>query len=675
MTPDKLQSARDRLDELDQRVVHALAERQRLVEEVAALKSDPSLPLQDATREHDLLARVAKLAESEKLDGYFVQSLYRRILEHSVRFQAARQGETKSDSTLVVAYQGIEGSYSDAASRAHLGASPREVRYHGYRSFGSAMDAVVRGDAELAILPIENSVVGSITETYDLLSRSDLHLVGEEIHRVEHCLLALEQVPLGLIRRVGSHPQALAQCSTFLGALEDCRVEFEEDTASAAMLVAESGDLSRGAIASEEAATRYGLQVLKRSVANEKEVYTRFVVIARQPRTADARLPHKTSLLVTIKHSEGSLAKGLDVLAQHKVNLTKLESRPSPERPWQYLFYMDFEGGLHEPQVAEAMKELAQHAEAVRVLGSYPRSAVGSANQVQYLSTARSSSGNAPSPNAKAAPAAKENKSYRLASRAHHAGDSVVEIKNVRIGGDAPFILIAGPCSVESREQITACARALHEAGCHLLRGGCFKPRTSPYDFQGLGFDGLTIMREAADAYGLAILTEVVHPGDVDAVAREADALQLGARNMQNFALLKAVGKTRLPVVLKRGLMSSIDEWLAAAEYIMSEGNARVILCERGIRTFETATRNTLDLSAVPVLRERTHLPIIVDPSHAAGRREWVAPLLRASRAVGANGAMIEFHPDPDTALSDGRQSLDLEQFATLAAEVTSVPA
>ena len=251
----------------------------------------------------------------------------------------------------------------------------------------------------------------------------------------------------------------------------------------------------------------------------------------------------------------------------------------------------------------------------------------------------------------------------------------MVEIKNVRIGGDAPFILIAGPCSVESREQITACARALHEAGCHLLRGGCFKPRTSPYDFQGLGFDGLTIMREAADAYGLAILTEVVHPGDVDAVAREADALQLGARNMQNFALLKAVGKTRLPVVLKRGLMSSVDEWLAAAEYIMSEGNSRVILCERGIRTFETATRNTLDLSAVPVLRERTHLPIIVDPSHAAGRREWVAPLLRASRAVGANGAMIEFHPDPETALSDGRQSLDFEQFAALAAEVASVPA
>jgi chorismate mutase/prephenate dehydratase len=246
----------------------------------------------------------------------------------------------------------------------------------------------------------------------------------------------------------------------------------------------------------------------------------------------------------------------------------------------------------------------------------------------------------------------------------------VVEIGRARIGATEPFAIIAGPCSVESREQITMCARTSHETGIALLRGGCFKPRTSPYDFQGLGFEGLTMLREAANAYGLAVVTEVLHPGDVEAVAREADALQIGARNMQNFALLKAVGKMRLPIVLKRGLMASVDEWLAAAEYIMDEGNHRVILCERGIRTFETATRNTLDLSAVPVLRERTHLPIIVDPSHAAGRRELVAPLARAARAVGAHGVMLEFHPDPSQALSDGRQSLDLEQFSALVADL-----
>ena len=675
MSP-QLQSLRNRLDELDQRVVQALAERQRLVAEVAAVKSDPSLPLHDVQRERDLLGRISALAEAEGLDGYFVQSVYRRILEHSVRFQAARQGTAEgNDAPLLIAYQGVEASYSHAAARTHFAASPREVRYFGYTSFGAALDAVMRDDAELAFLPVENSVVGSITETYDLLSRADLHLVGEEIFRVEHCLLALEQVPLGLIRRIGSHPQALAQCSTFLEALQDCRVEMEEDTARAAMLVAESGDLSRGAIASEEAATRYGLQVLKRSVANQKEVYTRFVVIARKPKTADPRLPHKTSLLLTTTHAQGALARCLDALAQQGVNLTKLESRPSPERPWQYLFYMDFEGGLHEEHVAKALQELTAHAEAVRVLGSYPRSAPGPASQVQYVAPATSSTAARTNGAAKPVEPPKENKAYRLASRAHRAQDTVVEIGRVRIGGEEPFALIAGPCSVESREQITLCARALHEAGGGLLRGGCFKPRTSPYDFQGLGFDGLTLMREAADAYGLAVVTEVLHPGDVDAVAREADALQIGARNMQNFALLKAVGKMRLPVVLKRGLMASVDEWLAAAEYIMGEGNARVILCERGIRTFETATRNTLDLSAVPVLRERTHLPIIVDPSHAAGRREWVAPLARGARAVGAHGVMLEFHPDPEQALSDGRQSLDLEQFAALAAEMFPVPA
>ena len=670
---EELHSVRTRLDELDQRLVQALAERQRLVAEVAALKADPALPLQDAGRERDLLGRVAKLAEAEHLDGYFVQSLYRRILEHSVRFQAARQGQSEETGALLVAYQGVEGSYSHAAARAHFGASPRTVRHHGYRSFPAALEAVTNGEAEFVILPIENSVVGSITETYDLLGRSDLHLIGEEILRVEHCLLALEQVPLGLIRRIGSHPQALAQCSTFLEALEDCRVEFEEDTASAAMLVAESGDLSRGAIASEEAAARYGLQVLKRSVANQREVYTRFVVIGRKPRIADARLPHKTSLLLTMAHAKGALAQGLDVLARKGVNLTKLESRPSPERPWQYMFYMDFEGGLHESHVAEALAELGKHAEAVRVLGSYPRSVAGTATQIDYANRSGESAlaPPAPKPAAGLTPA-QENRSYRLGSRHHRAEDTVIEIGKVRIGGDAPFVLIAGPCSVESDEQITRCARALHEAGGSLLRGGCFKPRTSPYDFQGLGLDGLALIRAAADAYGLAVVTEVVHPGDVEAVAREADVLQLGARNMQNFALLKAVGKTRRPVVLKRGLMASIDEWLAAAEYIMSEGNPRVILCERGIRTFETATRNTLDLSAVPVLRERTHLPIIVDPSHAAGRREWVAPLARAARAVGANGAMLEFHPEPERALSDGRQSLELDQFAALAAELLS---
>jgi len=322
---------------------------------------------------------------------------------------------------------------------------------------------------------------------------------------------------------------------------------------------------------------------------------------------------------------------------------------------------------LHEEHVDLALRELRKHAEAVRVLGTYPRSGASSIPIEQIAPTTPE-----PIPRkwARATCEAKENSAYRLASRASHAHDSIIEISGARIGGDAPFVMIAGPCSVESPDQIAACARAVRDAGGKFLRGGCFKPRTSRYDFQGLGFDGLTLLHEAARPYGLAIVTEVLHPADVDAVAREADVLQIGARNMQNFSLLKAVGNARVPVLLKRGLMASIHEWLSAAEYIMAEGNMRVILCERGIRTFETATRNTLDLSAVPVLRERTHLPVIVDPSHAAGRRELVAPLARAARAVGAHGVMIEIHPDPQHALSDGPQSLDFDEFKALAQEI-----
>ncbi|HEV2096593.1 MAG TPA: prephenate dehydratase, partial [Chthoniobacterales bacterium] len=371
---DPLASLRTRLDALDRRLIDTLAERQRVVTEVAALKADPALPLRDVERERELLSRVSGLAGAQGLDSYFVESLYRRILEHSVRFQAARQSNDAGGAGLVVAYQGVEGSYSHTAARSHFAAVQGEVQYHGYRSFAAALEAVTCGDAEVAFLPIENSLTGSITETYDLLSQANLHLVGEEVHPVQHCLLALKPVPLGLIRRIGSHPQALAQCRTFLEALQDCRVEIEDDTASAAMLVAESGDLSRGAIASEEAAAHYGLHVIKRNIANQKENYTRFVVVAREARSADHRLPHKTSLLLTTAHEQGALARCLDALAQHGVNLTKLESRPSSERPWQYLFYLDHEGGLHEPQVDLALRELTRHAQAVRILGSYPRS-------------------------------------------------------------------------------------------------------------------------------------------------------------------------------------------------------------------------------------------------------------------------------------------------------------
>ena len=263
-------------------------------------------------------------------------------------------------------------------------------------------------------------------------------------------------------------------------------------------------------------------------------------------------------------------------------------------------------------------------------------------------------------------------KPYKLVSREFRKEASVLNINGVQIG-DTAIQVIAGPCSVEGREQLVDCAKKVKDAGASILRGGAFKPRTSPYDFQGLGVEGLKLLREAKKETGLPIISELMDPRDTEVVCEYVDIVQIGARNMQNFRLLTEVGKAKKPVLLKRGLSATIKEFLMSAEYIAAQGNSQIILCERGIRTFETATRNTLDLSAVPVLKEETHLPVFIDPSHAVGRWNLVLPLARAAVAVGADGLMIEVHPDPENALCDGAQSLKPTKFASLMEEVRRV--
>jgi 3-deoxy-7-phosphoheptulonate synthase len=257
-------------------------------------------------------------------------------------------------------------------------------------------------------------------------------------------------------------------------------------------------------------------------------------------------------------------------------------------------------------------------------------------------------------------------KPFKLTSREFHRDDTVIKVGNTVIGGGS-LTIMAGPCAVESRDQLLKTADAVAEAGATILRGGAFKPRTSPYSFQGLGMDGVRFLAEARERTGLPIVTEVMEPGQLQQVALHADIVQIGARNMQNYALLRAAGEIERPVMLKRGLSATIEEWLMAAEYIVSSGNPNVILCERGIRTFETYTRNTLDLAAVPLLHHLTHLPVIVDPSHATGKRWLVRSMALAGVAAGADGIMVEVHPDPDDALSDGEQSLTFEQFSEMA--------
>lgn len=261
---------------------------------------------------------------------------------------------------------------------------------------------------------------------------------------------------------------------------------------------------------------------------------------------------------------------------------------------------------------------------------------------------------------------------FKLASRNFHELDTVIDIKGVKIGGNE-LAVMAGPCSIESEEQIFKLAEVVAKSGAKILRGGAFKPRSSPYSFQGLGEEGLKLIRQAADEHGLLVITEVMESAHIDVIGKYTDIYQIGARNMQNFPLLKELGDTNIPVMLKRGLSATIEEWLMSAEYILSSGNPNVILCERGIRTFEKYTRNTFDLSAIPVVHKKSHLPVIADPSHATGSRDQVPPMARAAVAAGADGLMIEIHHDPENALSDGPQALLPETYLKLIAELKTI--
>jgi 3-deoxy-7-phosphoheptulonate synthase len=263
---------------------------------------------------------------------------------------------------------------------------------------------------------------------------------------------------------------------------------------------------------------------------------------------------------------------------------------------------------------------------------------------------------------------------YKLVSREVRPDDTVLDIRGVKIGG-GHFAIMAGPCSVETREQVLSTADHVKKHGARILRGGAFKPRTSPYEFQGLREEGLALLAEARDRTGMPVITEVKDTESLDLVCKYADILQIGARNMQNFSLLEAIGERDVPVMLKRGLSSTLKEWLMAAEYILSRGNRKVILCERGIRTFETATRNTLDLGLLPMLREKTHLPIVVDPSHGTGYAAGVTPMARAAVATGVDGVIVEVHPEPAKALSDGPQALTFPMFEKMMSDVRGIAA
>ncbi len=659
---DKIESIRDGIDQIDSQILKLLAQRRGFSVRAARLKGDLEAPSRDLLREEDLIAARIASGLDHSLDAGLINTVWRQIVDDSVRVQRDFLGRNEADQrSLTVAIQGIEGSYSSLASRQFFDAKGMtELSLVRCMTFADAFDAVSQGRADAGVLPIENTTSGAISEVYDLLLERDLYVIGDIRYRVRHCLLRLPDANPAALRRIYAHPQAAAQCSEFLSGLEECEVIVVGDTALAAKMTSESGDGTVGVIASEAAGRIYGLETLSTDVANHVQNFTRFVVVSQLPADLPEGVNAKTSIVMAVGNHPGALMKALAVFTDTNINLVKLESRPIPDNPTDELFYLDFEGSADDAAVASMLDVLTTEVHFLRVLGSYPSRDLRSRRPTSHSKrdVIRAQPVDTPA-------AVEKPEGYKLGSRGHKHSNSVIEVGDIRLGED-PLVVIAGPCAVESWDQVMTAARAVKENGGGLLRGGCFKPRSSPYSFQGLGYEGLEMLAEAGKAFGLPIVTEVLAPEDVSVVAATADVLQIGTRNMQNFSLLSAVGRSHRPVMLKRGMSASLEEWLQAAEYILAEGNQQVFLCERGIRTFETSTRNTLDLSAVPVLKQRTHLPVIVDPSHAAGARALVVPLARAAAAIGAHGIMVEIHPDPENALSDGPQSLELDQFGCL---------
>jgi chorismate mutase/prephenate dehydratase len=656
---------RQQLDKTDDEIVRLLARRLETVALIAKAKAEHSTQIRDPGREREVLARVEALANSLGISGPLTRKIFSEVIDYSVSRQVASLVDAER-SHITVAYQGQPLTYNQLAAEQYVASRGLTGNFVGLASLTQVIEQLTSGQVDLAFLPIENTVAGSVNQVYDVLRERELHIVGEDSFRIELCLAAVADVPLPALRRIYSHPLALEQCSAFIDGLPQVQTTPFGDSRDAMRTVAESKDPTLAAVGSPEAARAHGLVILRSEIGNQDEILMRYVALARAPLPVDERVSCKTSLILSTRHEKGALLRCMQVLGEYGLSLTKLESRPRPNRPWEYMFFIDFEGNVVEARVATALEALRTEALYLKVLGCYPAKATP---QVAQTSEVKPPSEVAPvEPSSPAVPpkaAVRASKHYKLADRATRSQDTLVRVGDLLIGGDG-FVVMAGPCSVESAEMIEKTALYVRDKGAHMLRGGVFKPRTGPYAFQGLGLEGLDMLAAAGKAAGLPIVTEVMSPDQVRSVAEKSDMLQIGARNMQNFALLNAVGKVDRPVLLKRGMSSTIEEWLAAAEYILAQGNGQVVLCERGIRTFESATRNTLDLSAVVVLRERTHLPIVVDPSHGTGRRAYVAPMAWAARACGAHGVCIEVHPDPDKALSDGDQSLTYPEFASL---------
>ena len=673
-----LDQCRKDINSLDKSLLELLAKRRTISRKVIEDKLERGLDLRDPTREGEVLETLIKAGRKLGLDAHFVTRVFHEIIEDSVRSQESFLQNNLNPSTekmLCIAYQGVEGAYSFLAGEKFFRGQLDNCSFEGYKSFADVVAAVENGQADYAMLPIENTTAGSINAVYDLLLATKLNIVGEEVFPVQHCLLGVEKAPLSTIRRIYSHYQALAQCSDFLSRLKNCDQETYMDTAEAAKKISAEGDPSQAAIASEEAGRIYGLKVLKRNLANQRENFTRFVIVAPRPSQVDSRIPCKTSLVLSTGHHEGALLKALAILDEHKINLTKLESRPMQGSPFTYIFYLDFEGNASDPKIQEALVRLSGATNYLRILGTYPRerhdkTRPSTRSRVPEKTDVEEEAAAAPAPEKAAAPAGGGNGEGRnLTDLAIKPEGTILRLGETELGG-SEYVVFAGPDCISSMDQIGAHARQVSECGAMVLHGSCLEASDSPFKTRRINFDLLDVLTTAGKEFGLPVMTEVESVLDVAQAAQLADLLKIGPRNMQNFSLLEEAGKTGRPIVLCRGLSATNDEFLEAAECVLVQGNQQVILCERGTRIDERNSRNTLDLGTVASIRQMTHLPVLIDPSRAIDHSGLVLPLASASRAFGAHGLVVDVRQNGNENSGTDSLTLGFDEFGKLMSDL-----
>ena len=673
-----LDQCRKDINSLDKSLLELLAKRRTISRKVIEDKLERGLDLRDPTREGEVLETLIKAGRKLGLDAHFVTRVFHEIIEDSVRSQESFLQNNLNPSTekmLCIAYQGVEGAYSFLAGEKFFRGQLDNCSFEGYKSFADVVAAVENGQDDYAMLPIENTTAGSINAVYDLLLATKLNIVGEEVFPVQHCLLGVEKAPLSTIRRIYSHYQALAQCSDFLSRLKNCDQETYMDTADAAKKISAEGDPSQAAIASEEAGRIYGLKVLKRNLANQRENFTRFVIVAPRPSKVDSRIPCKTSLVLSTGHHEGALLKALAILDEHKINLTKLESRPMQGSPFTYIFYLDFEGNASDPKIQEALVRLSGATNYLRILGTYPRerhdkTRPSTRSRVPEKTDVEEEAAAAPAPEKAAAPAGGGNGEGRnLTDLAIKPKGTILRLGETELGG-SEYVVFAGPDCISSMNQIGAHARQVSECGAMVLHGSCLEASDSPFKTRRINFDLLDVLTTAGKEFGLPVMTEVESVLDVAQAAQLADLLKIGPRNMQNFSLLEEAGKTGRPIVLCRGLSATNDEFLEAAECVLVQGNQQVILCERGTRIDERNSRNTLDLGTVASIRKMTHLPVLIDPSRAIDHSGLVLPLASASRAFGAHGLVVDVRQNGNENSETDSLTLGFDEFGKLMSDL-----